>query len=288
MLVIGRSRLVPALLALVAALGPAGPARSAPTDAARIPGTVLPAPAPSAEPAPDRRLREIVRLIDEARARAAAPGLRDEERDALAELAWAQVDESLGDPVLRERSRRDPDFLQVQALLLMDDGDDEEALAVLGRLQTLAPGDPETHRLLALVFMGLGRARDAVDEYRRALALGGGEGDVRAHLAYALAVAGSLEEALAESARAIGEDPAGYLGHFVRGWILGELGRGGEARAEYLAAVQREQDDADLWALLAESWEAAGRHDRSREAWREVLRIDPSDEEAAEKLGATP
>ena len=90
-------------------------------------------------------------------------------------------------------------------------------------------------------------------------------------------------EGLAESERAIALDPSAYLGHFIRGWILGEAGRRDEERREYLEAVQRERDDADLWELLARSWERAGESARAREAWREVVRIDPSDEEAAEK-----
>jgi len=138
----------------------------------------------------------------------------------------------------------------------------------------LAPADPETHRLLALGLEGLGQTDGAI------------AADVRAHLAYALAIAGRLEEGLAESERAIVQDPSGYRGHFVRGWILGQAGRRDEERREYLEAVARERDDADLWALLAVSWELAGEGARARDAWREVVRIDPSDEEASEKLGA--
>ncbi len=239
--------------------------------------------------ASDDRLRAIVALIDRTRARAAAPGLRDEERDALAELAWAQAEEALADPYLHERALRDPDFLQAQALLLMDDGEDEDALGVLERLAVVAPEDPETHRLLALGLMGLGRGAGAVEEYRRALALDvDAAAEVRAHLAHALVVAGRLEEGLAESERAIAQDPSAYLGHFIRGWILGEAGRRDEERREYLEAVQRERDDADLWELLARSWERAGDRARAQAAWAEVVRIDPSDEEAAEKIGIKP
>jgi tetratricopeptide (TPR) repeat protein len=288
-----RSPVPPALAALVAAVFIAVPARSASANAAR---SLTPAPAISPVPvlvpgavAPDERLRAIVALIDQTRARSAAPGLRDEERDALADLSWAQVDEALEDPLLRERAQRDPVFLRAQARLLMDDGEDEEALGVLERLRTIAPEDPETHRLLALGFMGLGRAQEAVEGCRRALALGSGSGaEVRAHLAYALSVAGRREEGLAESARAIAADPTAYLGHFVRGWILGELGRREEERLEYLEAVRLERDDPDLWAQLARSWEEAGESGRAREAWREVVRIDPSDEDAAGKLKAQP
>jgi tetratricopeptide (TPR) repeat protein len=288
-----RSPVPPSLAALVAAVFIAVPAKSATANAAR---TLPPVPAISPVPilvpvavAPDERLRAIVALIDQTRARSTAPGLCDEERDALADLAWAQVDEALEDPLLRERAQRDPVFLRAQARLLMDDGEDEEALGVLERLRTIAPEDPETHRMLALGFMGLGRAQEAVEGYRRALALGGGAGaDVRAHLAYALAVAGRREEGLAESARAIAADPRAYLGHFVRGWILGELGRSEEERREYLEAVKFERDDADLWAQLARSWEEAGERDRALAAWGEVARIDPSDEEAAAKLKARP
>lgn len=275
-----------ASVALAASLLVAAPALPATRDVARSAHPTLPASPPAAAlaVAPDDRLRAIVGLIDQARLRAGAPGLRDEERDALAELAWAQADEALEDPLLRERARRDPDFLQAQALLLMDDGEDEEALLVLDRLRTIAPDDPETHRLLALAYMGLGRAPGAVEAYRRALALGvDAAADVRAHLAYALAVAGRREEALAESERAIAADQTAYFGYFIRGWILGELGREEEARREYLAAVQRERDDADLWALLAKSWEGAGEIARAQAAWREVIRIDPSDEDAAAK-----
>jgi Flp pilus assembly protein TadD len=215
--------------------------------------------------------------------------LGDEERDALAEMAWAQAEEALADPQLRERAQRDPDFLQAQALLLMDDGEDEEALAVLERLAVVAPDDPETHRLLGLAFMGLGRAPGAVEAYRRALTLGvDAAAEVRANLAHALVVAGRLEEGLAESERAIAQNPSAYLGHFIRGWILGEAGRRDEERREYLEAVQLERDDADLWELLARSWERAGDRARAQAAWGEVVRIDPSDEEAAEKVGKKP
>ena len=234
-------------------------------------------------------MRAIVALIDQFRERAAAPGLSEEERDSLAELAWAQVDEALDDPNLHERARRDPDFLQEQALLLMDDGEDEDALGTLERLAVIAPKDPDTHRLLAQGLMGLGQAEKAVEEYRRALALDvSAAADVRAQLAYTLAVAGHREEGLTESERSIAQDPSAYLGHFIRGRILGEAGRRDEERREYLEAVKWERNDADLWEQLARSWETAGESARAREAWREVVRIDPSDEEAAEKAGVKP
>jgi tetratricopeptide (TPR) repeat protein len=242
------------------------------------------APAPET-PTVDESVRAIVERVDRARARAAAPGLSDEERDALTELAWGWADEALDDPALRERAQRDPDFLQVQALLLMDDGEDEDALGVLQRLAVIAPRDPETHVLLAQVFLGLGRTAGAVEEYRRALALDEDATDIRAHLGYALALAGRPDEGLAECDRAIVGDPSAYLGHFVRGWILGEAGRRDEERREYLEAVRHERDDADLWEQLARSWERAGDGARAQEAWREVARIDPSDKVAAEKVG---
>lgn len=289
---ITREAAVPAALAvLTAVVFAVVPARSAPllggqTSQPKRPSLAVLAPEVAA---PDNRLRTIVALIDRTRARAAAPGLSDEERDALAELAWAQADEALEDPHLRERAQRDPDFLQVRALLLMDDGEDEAALGVLERLVVIAPEDPETHRLLALGFMGLGRAESAIAEFRRALALGvDAPAAVRAHLAYNLAVAGRLDDGLAESERAIAQDPSAYLGHFIRGWILGEAGRRDEERREYLLALEHERDDADLWEQLARSWELAGESVRAREAWREVVRIDPSDEQAAEKVGVKP
>lgn len=277
-----------ALAVLAATLLVAVPARSAPPPGGVALHDVRSAfRAAAARPAaPDDRLRAIVALIDQTRARAAAPGLSEEERDALAEIAWAQADEVLEDPLLNERAQRDPDFLQVQALLLMDDGEDEEAFAVLDRLAVIAPEDPETHLLRALGLMGIGQPAAAAAEYQRALALDvDAAAEVRAHLAYSLAVAGRLGEGLAESERAIALDPSAYLGHFMRGWILGESGRRDEERREYLEAVQRERDDADLWALLAASWERAGESERAREAWREVVRIDPSDREAAAKVG---
>lgn len=258
-----------------------GPERDLAPPAFRIPTLVV--------AAPDDRLREIVATIDRTRARAGAPGLRDEQRAALAELARVQADEALADPHLHERAWRDPDFLQVQALLLMDDGAEQEALGVLERLSVIAPGDPETHRLLALGLMEFGRAAGAVDAYRRALSLGvETAAEVRAHLSYALAVAGRLEEALIESERAIAQDPSNYSVHFIRGLVLGEAGRRDEERREYQAAVERERDDADLWGSLAQSWERAGDPDRARAAWAEVVRIDPSDEEAAEKIRVRP
>ena len=290
----GKSRnAVPAAAALALAVAVLVPpaARSSPPGGAPAPHPSRPVPRltePTAAP-PDDRLRSIVALIDRTRARAAAPGLDDDERDALAEQAWAQADEALEDPLLRERSRRDPDFLQVQSLLLLDDGEAQEALAVLERLAVIAPDAPATHRLLASALMDLGRTAGAIAEYRRALSLdGGGDADTRAHLGYALAVAGFLEAGLAECERAIARDPSGYLGHFIRGWILGESGRRDEERRAYLEALRHERDDADLWALLARSWELAGDAASAREAWREVVRIDPSDEEAVEKAAAAP
>jgi Flp pilus assembly protein TadD len=290
MMRLNRVRLAAAALGVLAATVLAvAPARCSP--AADTPAHRLAAAAPpaTAVAAPAERLRTIVALIDQTRARAAAPGLSEEERDALAEIAWAQADEALEDPSLREWADRDPDFLQVRALLLLDDEEDEEALAVLQRLALIAPQDPETQRLLALALEALGRTDGAVQAYRRALSLQvEGAAEVRARLAYALAAAGRLDEGLLESERALAEDPAAYLGHFMRGWILGKLGRGEEERREYLEAVRRERDDADLWGQLALSWERAGERARAVEAWREVRRIDPTDAEAAAKLAAGP
>ena len=67
-----------------------------------------------------------------------------------------------------------------------------------------------------------------------------------------------------------------------------QAGRRDEERREYLEAVRLERDDADLWELLARSWERAGDRASAQAAWGEVVRIDPSDEEAAEKVGKKP
>jgi Tfp pilus assembly protein PilF len=266
-------------LAAALAAAPAAAELAAPPAASSRPALAPDAAPPLQDPA--ARLRAIVALVDDARERAGAPGLRDEERDALAELAWAQLDEALADPALSGAAGRDPDFLQLQALLLMDDGEDEQALAALERLQRIAPDDPETHRLLALCQIGLGNPASAAESYRRALALGArGAAGVRANLAYALASAGLRREALEESARAIAEDPDDYEAHFVRGWILTESGLAEEGRGEYRRAGARARDDAELWSLLAQSWERAGDAARANEAWREVARINPSDAHA--------
>jgi tetratricopeptide (TPR) repeat protein len=276
--------LLGALAGLVLIASPA-PTRGAARGPALLPRALEPSPAPEPRATAAERVAGIAARAADLRERAGDPGLRDEERDAFLEQAWVATDEALTDPTLKDEALRTPAFLRVHALLLLEDGEHEEALETLGRLRGLAGADPETHVLLALCFMELGRTEEAVGAYRRALELGVAHpAEIRARLAYAVATAGRREEGLRTVEQAVAEDPADYFGYFVRGWILDALERRAEAKGDYLRAVERFRDDADVWDLLAELYEGEGDRQRALECYREVVRIDPSDEFAAGKV----
>jgi tetratricopeptide (TPR) repeat protein len=267
-----------ALALLAAATLFAAPAAGSPRLVAPAPRG---APPPPAAASPAEQVRAAVEGIRGYRERAAAPGLRDEERDELADLAWSLCDGVLGDPAVRDEGLRTPAFLRQWALLLLDDGEEDEALERLERLRSLAPVDPETHYLLGLTLARLGRSPAAAAAFRRALELHvDGEAEVRARLASALADGGDRQAALAEAERAVAADPEEYYARFVRGRIRGELGRA-DALADLLAAARLYADDAELWEAIARERERRGDAAGELAAWREVLRLDPSDALAA-------
>lgn len=282
------------LLALFSVALALSPAQAAAPDLFRPQSPTLTLPSDT-RPGGTRPADRVAGLAAKAREyleRADRPGLRDEERDALIEPAWALCNEALDDPTLKDEALRTPVFLRTWTLLLIDDEEFEEALEVLQRLRGLAAAAPETHELVAACLMELGRAEEAIAAYRRALALGTKTpAEVRARLAYAAAVSGQKEEGLRTAEEAVVEDPAGYFGYFVRGWIHAALGRPDQAKRDYLRAVERYRDDADLWDLLGELYEREEDRTHALECYREVVRIDPSDDLAAAKvreLGAPP
>jgi tetratricopeptide (TPR) repeat protein/glutathione synthase/RimK-type ligase-like ATP-grasp enzyme len=172
-----------------------------------------------------------------------ALALRPDDPDTLYNRGVAL--EALGDAEAALRSyeqalARRPDYaagLSRQSALLESMGRLKEADAALDQRLGLAPADPDALCAKGNLFQRIGRFDDAVALYDRALVARPDFFAAHANRAEALKKAGRAEEALASAGMALALVPGDADMLILKGNVLGDLGRHGDAERAYRAAA---------------------------------------------------
>lgn len=139
------------------------------------------------------------------------PGASAAQESAKAALTAAVAAHEAGDLAAAERGYRAalaatpdlPDALQLLGVARHQQGDDDDALALLERARTLAPRNSAVRTNLGSLFNAVGRHAEAAEEFRAALALEPREADVWCNLGIALRAQGRATEAAEAFERAI-------------------------------------------------------------------------------------
>lgn len=263
---------------------------------------------------PDAAIREYEAAIRSDSANAKAHynlGLLLEARGDLA-LAATHFDAVAATGQYELESRRQ------QARILYQAGRIDEAAALLEALRTDAPNDADSVLMLAAVRMDQRRWDDAADCYHRLIDARPDDADLRYNLGSILSEAGRLEESVDAYRAAIRLRPAFFEAYnnlaasFVRlnrldeaasafrsaigvnpgsreaslnlAYVLGRAGRHDERIAILSAWLAQYGDDVEIQLRLSDALVDAGRPDEAIPHLEAVLRADPGNAAATQRL----
>jgi len=213
-------------------------------------------------------------------------------RDGRLWQALALARRALGDAAgelaaWRSATDADPDnatFQREAIRLLTAAGRRAEAARGRLRLAEIKADNPGAWRTAARALRDTGEAEAAAGAWRKLLTIDAADLEANRALAVSLAESGEPEAAVRAWARLIELAPDARDARLQLGLQLFNLGRRAEA-AEHLAeAAAAAPTDLLLWRRLA--WCRRGEEDLDGEAlaWRQVLQIDPADDEARARL----
>ena len=169
----------------------------------------------------------------------------------MAEAAAGRVTEALAAARLRQKMKpRDPEAVQLLAMLLMRSGDPLQALPHLKRTTELEPANPVHHNNLGTVLLSCKRYLEARSAYTRAIELGANIAGMWMGLANANLALERTDEALAASERAITLDSESPPIVQCRIEALTRAGRDAEATSLAEAHLQRHPDDFESHSVM--------------------------------------
>ena len=153
----------------------------------------------------------------------------------------------------------------------------EQAEAAAARAVSLDDQDPWAHWALSIVNMYKRRLEEALREAERAIALNPSFAEAHVNLGEVLHYSGRSEEALKYYDRATALNPyfPDVVLHF-QALALFQLGRYDEAVVLLKRRLTRNMSTDVSRALLAASYGHLGRFEEARDAWSDLLRVNPN------------
>jgi adenylate cyclase len=151
-----------------------------------------------------------------------------------------------------------------------------EAIKLCKKAIALDESQDIPHSLLGGIYAMMRQYDKAIEECQRAIAMNPNSADAHLWLGMSLNYAGRSQEAidLIKKAHRLSPFPPPALilnlGHAYR-----EAGRYEEAIAEYKKCIKRTPNNRFAHQGLSTTYALAGRFEEAREAWSEVLKIDP-------------
>ena len=170
-------------------------------------------------------------------------------------------------------------------LVLHQRGRSAEALPLLQRALTLAPGSPLYRGNLAGVLEQLGRSAEAERLYREALALKPDYVAGHINLGMLYAARGDYPRALAEFDRALAVEPGSFAAGFSRAESLQQLARTPEAVAAYRRAAEAAGHDPERLLTVASALREAGALEEARRCHELALAAAPDSPQAENSMG---
>ncbi|GAC1426064.1 MAG: hypothetical protein NVSMB62_23420 [Acidobacteriaceae bacterium] len=167
-------------------------------------------------------------------------------------------------------------MLYKQGVSLVETGHLAEAQRVLLQAEQEAPESLEILVTLGKLDALLGQKDEAIRLFRTVEAKAPGNTDNEINLAIALASRGSLEEALGPAAKAVASSPHSAAAHHIRGKILADLQRPGDAQAEYESALAAAPRDALTLYDYAQFCEESGRLQEEVVLLRRLVEVRPA------------
>ncbi|MFQ5789827.1 MAG: tetratricopeptide repeat protein [Acidobacteriota bacterium] len=158
-------------------------------------------------------------------------------------------------------------------------------MGALSRAEQGKKPDFETVITRALEAERDGRLDEARDAFREAARLKPDHPRVHYSLAWLLFQRGSLTEALAAVDRALALDGNQALFHLLRGTIFHSLANRAEAERDYQSAIRLDPSSGEAYLALADLYLSGEQLEKSAQALRSYLDLNPEDTQALYFLG---
>ncbi len=143
-----------------------------------------------------------------------------------------------------------PDTLRQIAVALSAHGPSPDALTYIDRAITLRPGDPNLFTTRAIVLEVNGQRDESISAFRGASAAAPGSVVHLYNLGRALSKF-AADESLTVLDQALAIDPNHRGVRAMKSKVLRQLGRTGEAIAEYRELLARDPNDINVWSAMA-------------------------------------
>ncbi len=164
-----------------------------------------------------------------------------------------------------------------RAMAMQAAGKADDAIAMVRVQQRLHPRDPELMNLMAVLLWGTGRLDEALRQAERATALQPANGSFLNTLGVTLSFMDRLHDAVAAWERATAADPRNPLAWISLAGTLPRVGRSGDGVAAGRRGVELDPGSAAARNALAGALKNAGRMDEAVEAAREAVALAPGD-----------
>jgi protein O-mannosyl-transferase len=171
------------------------------------------------------------------------------------------------------------------ANLLVQHGQDEEAVSHYEAAIQLAPAYPEIHFNLADALVQMRRMPEAVAQYQAALRLSPDYAAAHANLGTALVAMGRPEEAIPHFEQALRIKPENAAAHYGLGFAFEATGQLPPAMVQYRDALRADPDHVEAHYHLANGLANAGRMPEAIEHYEAAVRLSPAYAEAHANLG---
>ncbi len=165
-------------------------------------------------------------------------------------------------------------------ILLVQDGQNEEALQSFSRARDLDRDNPVTLLAIGTLLLKMGRLKEAVTHLNEAARSNPKSYEAHFNLGHALERSQKLPEALDAYSTAIAVNEAFVPAYLALGTLLAKLGRFQEAIAQLEAGADRDPHNVPLLYNLACAYSAQGDHYRAYMTLKRLNHHEPFDTEA--------
>ena len=178
-----------------------------------------------------------------------------------------------------------PDVLRVFGLCRLKQGKPEEAIDLLARATTLAPGDPWCRLHYGIALQSVGRYGEAASLFRSCQALLPDDPAPFLNLCTSLLSLGDARGALRAARKARSRAPQLAQAHYMVG--LADLAGNVFDRAalSFLEATRLSPGFAEAWLNLGVAQYRSGNIEAAKQSMHAALRADPGNQAAASNLG---
>ncbi|MBI3831030.1 MAG: tetratricopeptide repeat protein [Planctomycetes bacterium] len=172
------------------------------------------------------------------------------------------------------------------ACVLLGTGKVEEAAAAFVLARDLKPDNEEVRNNLGYALLRLGKLDEAQEEFGEAIRLRPSLAAAHEGLGEVLAKKGRLDEAVTRYLEALALDPRQMGTHYDLAMVLYRQKKYAEAAAHFALAGDLAPESPRAFFGLGRCLEHLGKKEEAAKCFREVLRLDPKNAEAAKHLNA--